>query len=81
MTFMEASFGKRPDSKKSDADRSQHVPASKFSLAMDNGIDWVNSRTKRCEPRVFTLRKPVFRKYKGPVGTAHSPLSDRVANA
>lgn len=49
--------------------------------AMDNGIDWVNSRTKRCEPRVFTLRKPVFRKYNGPTGTAHSPLGDRVATA
>jgi hypothetical protein len=33
MTFMEASFGKRPDSKKNDADRSQYVPTTIFSLA------------------------------------------------
>jgi len=33
MTFMEESFGKRPDSKKSNSDRSQYVPVSHFSLA------------------------------------------------
>ena len=48
-------------------------------IAIDNGIDWVSSRTERCEPRVFTLRKPVFRRYSGLTGTAHSPSSRGVA--
>jgi hypothetical protein len=39
-------------------------------IVVDNGIDWVSSSSRRCEPRTFTLRKPTQKLFKGQPGTA-----------
>lgn len=41
-------------------------------VVVDNGIDWVSSSSRRCEPRTFTLRKPTQKNFTGNPGTAIS---------
>jgi hypothetical protein len=39
-------------------------------IVVDNGIDWISSSSRRCEPRTFTLRKPTQKNFTGSPGTA-----------
>lgn len=39
-------------------------------IVVDNGIDWISSSSRRCEPRTFTLRKPTQKFFTGNPGTA-----------
>ncbi len=39
-------------------------------VVVDNGIDWISSSSRRCEPRTFTLRKPTQKNFTGSPGTA-----------
>ena len=39
-------------------------------IVVDNGIDWISSSSRRCEPRTFTLRKCTQKNFTGSPGTA-----------
>ncbi len=39
-------------------------------VVVDNGVDWISSSSRRCEPRTFTLRKPAQKHFTGTSGTA-----------
>lgn len=39
-------------------------------IVVDNGVDWISSSSRRCEPRTFTLRKPAQKHFTGTSGTA-----------